>query len=46
VHGGRHTADQLGVDRLADTLEEWHVAAAARFAHGQPGDRVLDLPPA
>jgi glycosyltransferase involved in cell wall biosynthesis len=44
--GGRHTADQLGVDRLADALEEWHVAAADRFTHGRPGDRILDLPPA
>jgi glycosyltransferase involved in cell wall biosynthesis len=42
--GGLRTAAQLGVDRLADELEAWHVAAACGFADGQPADRVLDLP--
>jgi glycogen(starch) synthase len=44
VDGGLRTADELDVDRLADTFEEWHVAAAERFANGQPADRRLDLP--
>jgi glycogen(starch) synthase len=44
VRGGLHTAAELDVDRLADTFEAWHEAAAARFAHGIPSDRELDLP--
>lgn len=46
VRGGLHTADELDVERLADVFEQWHVAAAARFADGAPPDRVLDLPEA
>jgi hypothetical protein len=30
------------VDRLANVLEHWHLAAANRFAEGRPPDRVLD----
>ncbi|MGH9247380.1 MAG: glycosyltransferase [Acidimicrobiales bacterium] len=44
VEGGLRTADVLDVDRLADLLEEWHVAAASGFADGRSADRVLDLP--
>ncbi len=44
IRGGLRTADQLDVDRLADVLEAWHVAASERFVHGTPADRVLDLP--
>jgi glycosyltransferase involved in cell wall biosynthesis len=45
VAGGRHTARELDVDRLADTFEAWHDAAAARFAHGRPPDRMPPVPP-
>lgn len=41
VAGGRATAEEMNVDRLADALEQWHRAAADRFAHGTPSD----LPP-
>lgn len=33
------TARELTVDRLADVLEEWHLAAASRFADGVPPHR-------
>lgn len=36
---GLQTAAVLDVDRLADVLEAWHLAAAARFADGRPSDR-------
>jgi glycogen(starch) synthase len=39
VAGGLETARELTVDRLAATLETWHVAAAERFARGRPPDR-------
>ena len=39
VAGGLQTAAELDVDRLADVLEAWHVAAATRFASGRPADR-------
>jgi glycosyltransferase involved in cell wall biosynthesis len=42
--GGLETATELGVDRLADVLEQWHVAAARRYEGGRPPDRVLNLP--
>jgi glycosyltransferase involved in cell wall biosynthesis len=45
VAGGRHTARELDVERLADTFEAWHVAAAARFARGRPPDRRPPVPP-
>jgi glycosyltransferase involved in cell wall biosynthesis len=41
--GGYRTAEELNVDRLADVLERWHVAAAERFAAGRPEDRRLAL---
>lgn len=41
VRAGLRTATELSVDRYADVLEEWHVAAADRFRHGRPRDRVL-----
>jgi glycosyltransferase involved in cell wall biosynthesis len=44
LDGGLRTVAQLDVGRLADVLEEWHVAAASRFADGRPADRRLDLP--
>jgi glycosyltransferase involved in cell wall biosynthesis len=39
VEGGLRTAGAFHTDRLADVLEEWHVAAGGRFAHGAPPDR-------
>ena len=38
---GLRTAGDLSVDRLADVLEEWHLAAADRFGRGRPEHRVL-----
>ncbi|HEY1740693.1 MAG TPA: methyltransferase domain-containing protein, partial [Acidimicrobiia bacterium] len=46
VAGGAATVRQLDVDALADTLEQWHVAAASGFRDGRPPDRKLALPPA
>ncbi len=37
--GGLATAAELGVDRLADVLEEWHVYAAGRPSVPRPADR-------
>ena len=45
VRGGAATAQQLDVDELADTLEQWHVAAASGFRDGRPPHRKLALPP-
>jgi glycogen(starch) synthase len=42
VTGGLVTAAQLGVDALASTLEDWHVAAASRYPTGPPPHRRLD----
>ena len=39
VTAGRLTAAELGNDQHADLLEEWHLAAAHRFAEGLPEDR-------
>jgi glycosyltransferase involved in cell wall biosynthesis len=39
VEQGLRTADGFDTDRLASVLEEWHVAAARRFADGVPADR-------
>lgn len=39
VATGARTAGELDIDRLADVLEAWHVAAAERFASGLPPDR-------
>ena len=44
VEGGLHTADELDADKLADTFEAWHTAAAEGYRHGQPPDRRLGLP--
>ena len=46
VAGGLRTARELSLDRYADVLEEWHVAAAGRFAGGHPPDRRFRLDPA
>lgn len=43
VTAGFATATELSVDRLAEVLEAWHVAAAERFSHGRPPDRVLEV---
>jgi glycosyltransferase involved in cell wall biosynthesis len=40
VVGGLRTAAELTVDRLAEVLEAWHLAAAARFADGTPAHRA------
>jgi glycosyltransferase involved in cell wall biosynthesis len=39
VAGGAATADELDIERVADNLEEWHVAAARSFADGYPPAR-------
>ncbi|HEU5034209.1 MAG TPA: glycosyltransferase family 4 protein [Mycobacteriales bacterium] len=39
VAGGLATAADLSVDRLADVLEDWHRAAADRYAGGEPAPR-------
>lgn len=38
---GLATAADLTVDRLADVLEEWHLAAVDGFAHGEPEQRPV-----
>jgi glycosyltransferase involved in cell wall biosynthesis len=43
VAGGRATAEELSIDRLADVLEQWHVAAAAGYPDGQPAQRPRPL---
>lgn len=43
VRTGFATATELSVDRLAEVLGAWHVAAAHRFADGRPLDRVLSV---
>ena len=44
VRGGLHTARELDVERLADTFQAWHRAAAERFADGRPADRPPPVP--
>ncbi|HEU5082096.1 MAG TPA: glycosyltransferase family 4 protein [Acidimicrobiales bacterium] len=39
--GGRAVAAELTTERLADTFEAWHAAAADGFAHGIPPERPL-----
>ena len=39
VESGFALADYFTTDRLADVMEEWHVAAAGRFRDGVPADR-------
>lgn len=41
VDGGRATATELTIDRLAGVLEPWHAWAAAGFAGAQPDDRPV-----
>jgi glycosyltransferase involved in cell wall biosynthesis len=41
VEGGLALASELSVDRLAETFEAWHVAAAAGFVAPLPANRVL-----
>ena len=43
ITGGSRTAHELSLDRYADVVEEWHVAAAGRFATGHPPDRRVEL---
>jgi glycogen(starch) synthase len=43
VRGGLATVEELNADRLTDVLEQWHLAAARRFADGTPADRQLSL---
>ena len=43
IEGGLRTAEELDIDRLADVLEAWHVAAADRFSGGRPPDRPSPL---
>lgn len=39
VENGYATASELDVDRLAESLEAWHLAAAEHFVHGDPPHR-------
>jgi glycosyltransferase involved in cell wall biosynthesis len=39
VSGGVRTSAELSIGRLADIMEEWHIAAAERFERGRPVDR-------
>ncbi len=43
LEGGRRTAEELTVDRLAEVLEAWHQAAASRFASTTPQQRRLSI---
>jgi glycosyltransferase involved in cell wall biosynthesis len=43
VRGGLATAGELTIDRLADVLEVWHVAAASGFPAGLPESRRRPL---
>jgi glycogen(starch) synthase len=43
VEAGFRTAEELSIEHLAATLEEWHLAAADGFARGRPRDRVLEV---
>lgn len=36
---GLRTAEGFDTERLADVMEQWHLAAAARFGAGEPADR-------
>lgn len=42
---GRALAAALTTDRLADTLERWHVGAASGYPDGPPPDHVLPVTP-
>ena len=41
VSGGLRTAADLTVDRLAEVMERWHLAAAGGFRDALPDDRRL-----
>jgi glycosyltransferase involved in cell wall biosynthesis len=41
IEGGLATARELTVDRLADVLEAWHVAASKGFSDGRPAELPL-----
>ncbi len=43
VRAGLQTAATFDVERLTDDFEAWHRAAAARFAHGRPREREVDV---
>lgn len=43
IANGLRLAEELTTDRLAEEFEAWHVAAAERFAQGQPHDRPAPL---
>jgi glycogen(starch) synthase len=43
VHNGFATARFFDVERLADTFEAWHEAAAQRFTHGRPPERRFSI---
>ena len=38
------TAGELTISRLAEVMEAWHLAAAARFSGGRPPDRPAPAP--
>ena len=44
VQSGFRTAEDLTVDRLADVLETWHVAAAEGYSSVTPPPRRLSIP--
>ena len=44
VRGGLTTAAEFSVDKLADVLEEWHLAAASDYASGEPPHRTSPVP--
>lgn len=43
TEGGSRAAQELTVDRFADVMEAWHVAAAERFRSGVPAPRRLAI---
>ena len=45
VRGGLSTAAEFSVDKLADVLEAWHVAAAGGYASGEPAPRAAPVSP-
>jgi glycosyltransferase involved in cell wall biosynthesis len=43
IEGGVRTASVLTTDRVTEVLEAWHLAAATRFADGEPPPRPLTV---
>jgi glycosyltransferase involved in cell wall biosynthesis len=41
LSAGQRTAGELTIDRLAEVLEEWHLAASRRLRDGTPAPRPL-----